>query len=111
MQDGLKLVAVPLLKRIIRKVIDPIMISSRKAMLRPVPSPIARLLRSDTNSVLVVTESILGHIDNVVISGSVDTNSVIVVMHLELIRSSGVLVCMCAMTQHSYDMLGSNPWT
>ena len=61
-------------------------------MLRPVPSSIAKLLRFDTNSVLVVTESVPGNVDDVVISGSVDTNSVLVVMHLELIRSIGVLV-------------------
>ena len=93
-QDGLKLVAVPFLKRIIKKmfmIIDPNMISSRKAMLRPVPSPIAKLLPFDTNSVLVVTESVPGNVDDVVISDSVDTNSVLVVMHLELIKSSGVL--------------------
>ena len=94
---GLKLVAVPFLNAIIRnmfRIIDTIIISSRKAMLTPVPSPIAKLLRVDTNSVLVdnVTESSPGPVDNVVITGFVDTNSVLVVMHLELIRSSGVLV-------------------
>ena len=32
-----------------------------------------------------------------------------VATQLELIRTSGVLVCMCALTQHSYTMPGSNP--
>ena len=76
------------------RIIDTIMISSRNAMPTPVPSSIAKLLRVDTNSVLVdnVTVSSPGPIDNVVISDFVDTNSVLVVIHLELIRSSGVLV-------------------
>ena len=33
------------------------------------------------------------------------------VTQLELIRSSGVFVCMCALTQHWYDVPGSNPLT
>ena len=36
---------------------------------------------------------------------------VLVATQLELIRSSGVLVSMCALTQHSYAMSGSNPLT
>ena len=42
--------------------------------------------------------------------GSV-SDPVLVATQLELIRSSGVLVCMCALTQHSYAVLGSNPLT
>ena len=34
-----------------------------------------------------------------------------VVTQFELIRSSGVFVCMCALTQHWYAVPGSNPLT
>ena len=61
--------------------------SSREQMPRPVPSPMTKqLLASWSNFVLVVAQ-------------------------LELIRSSGVLVSMCALIQHSYAVPGSNPWT
>ena len=40
--------------------------------------------------------------------GTVSDFVVEVVTQLELIRSSGVFVCMCALTQHWYAMPGSS---
>ena len=61
--------------------------SSREQMPRPVPSPRTKPL-----------------------PGSWD-DFVFVVTQRELIRSSGVFVSMCALTQHSYTAPGSNPLT
>ena len=60
--------------------------SSRRP--RPAPSPVAKSPQLETFSDFVE-----------------------VATQLELIRSIGVLVCMCALTQHLYAVPGSNPWT
>ena len=91
-QEGLKFLVVLFFKRITRSMLintDPTHTTSRRP--RPVP-------RRTTKSSQPGTFKLL-------------SDFVLVVTQLELIRSKGVFVSMCALTQHSYAVPGRSPLT
>ena len=90
-QEGLKFLVVLFFKRITRSMLintDPTNTTTSR---RPRPVP-----RLTTKSSQPGTFKLL-------------SDFVLVVTQLELIRSKGVFVSMCAVTQHSYGVPGSNP--